>query len=97
MHKTVVHNHSLLGLIQVPTARIQSGDSGSGHPQLENHKEIGFLSKTGPNPLENHKATKPPSQYSMYGHYRPASEPPFLWYLDPLVPHQLNINKRCQS
>ena len=26
---------------------------------LENHKDIGFLNSTGPDPLENHKATKP--------------------------------------
>ena len=26
---------------------------------LKNHKKIGFLSKTGPDPLKNHKATKP--------------------------------------
>ena len=26
---------------------------------LRNHKNIGFLSKTGPDPLKNHKATKP--------------------------------------
>ena len=25
----------------------------------KNHKNIGFLSNTGPDPLENHKATKP--------------------------------------
>ena len=28
-------------------------------PALENHKAIGFLGNTCPNPLENHKATKP--------------------------------------
>ena len=28
-------------------------------PPPENHKNIGFLSNTGPDPLENHKATKP--------------------------------------
>ena len=26
---------------------------------MENHKAIGFLSITVPNPLENHKASKP--------------------------------------
>ena len=30
-----------------------------GHGGLENHKTIGFLTNTGPDPLENHKATKP--------------------------------------
>ena len=38
--------------------RIQRGDRGSG-PSLKNHKNIGFLSNTGPDPLKNHKATKP--------------------------------------
>ena len=33
------------------------GGGGSGLP-LNNHKAIGFLSKTGPDILENHKATK---------------------------------------
>ena len=28
-------------------------------PPLENRKAIGFLSKTGPDPLEYHKATEP--------------------------------------
>ena len=28
-------------------------------PPLKNHKNIGFLSNTGPDPLKNHKATKP--------------------------------------
>ena len=28
-------------------------------PPLKNHKNIGFLSNTGPDPMKNHKATKP--------------------------------------
>ena len=28
-------------------------------PPLKNHKNIGFLSNTGPDPLKNHKASKP--------------------------------------
>ena len=28
-------------------------------PPLKNHKNIWFLSNTGPDPLKNHKATKP--------------------------------------
>ena len=38
--------------------RIQMGDRGSG-PHLKNRKNIGFLSNTGPDPLKNHKVTKP--------------------------------------
>ena len=28
-------------------------------PHLKNHKNIEFLSNTGPDPLKNHKATRP--------------------------------------
>ena len=43
-------------------------------PPPENHKNIGFLRNTGPDPL---KITKLPSQHSMLGHHRHASETPF--------------------
>ena len=36
----------------------EGGGRESGPPPPENHKNIGFLSKTGPNPLKSHKATK---------------------------------------
>ena len=39
-------------------AQIQRGTGGPTSP-LENHKNIGFLSNTDPDPLKNHKATKP--------------------------------------
>ena len=55
--------------------RIQRGGQGVRTP-LENYKNIGFLSNTGPDPL---RITKLPSQYSMLGHHRPASEMPFKW------------------
>ena len=61
-------------------------------PPLKNHKDIEFLSDTGPISLNNHKASK----NSMLGHYRHASETPFkrryaggqmmtrlYWHLDP--------------
>ena len=36
------------------------GGAGGLHPEtLKNHKNIGFFSNTGPNPLKNQKATKP--------------------------------------
>ena len=51
--------------------------------------------------------TKLPSQHSMLGHYRPASETPLKWrfaggpmmasfwyYLDPLSPHQLKTKRK---
>ena len=40
--------------------RIKRGTGGRGSgPRLKNHKLIGFPSNTGPDPLKNHKATKP--------------------------------------
>ena len=45
-------------------------------PPLENKKNIGFLSNTGPDPL---KITKLPIQHSISDHHRPASETPFKW------------------
>ena len=35
------------------------GGQGLLTPTLENNKKIGFLSNNGPDPLKNHKATKP--------------------------------------
>ena len=44
-------------------ARIQreggGGGRGPGDSNMENHKAIGFLSNTGPDPRENHETTKP--------------------------------------
>ena len=37
-----------------------------GDPPLKNHKNIGFLSNTGPDPLKN--------QHSMLGHHQHASD-----------------------
>ena len=37
--------------------RIQWGTGGPDPLPLKNHKNIGFLSNTGPDPLKNHKAT----------------------------------------
>ena len=39
-------------------AQIQRGAGGPA-PPLKNHKFIGFLSNTGPEPQKKHKATKP--------------------------------------
>ena len=35
------------------------GEGGPDPPPLKNHKDIGFLNSTGPDPIEKHKATKP--------------------------------------
>ena len=45
-------------------------------PPLKNHKNIGFLSNSGPDPL---KTTKLPSQHSMLGYHQHTSETPFKW------------------
>ena len=37
----------------------RGGTEGPDPTSLKSHKHIGFLSNTGPDPLENHKATKP--------------------------------------
>ena len=62
------------------------GDRGSRPPPLENHKSIGFLSNTGPDPL---KTTKLPGQHSVLGHHRPARETPFKWRFSggPMMAH----------
>ena len=60
---------------QLAHGRIQRGDRGSGSP-LKNLKNIGFPSNIDPDPL---KITKLPSQHSMVGHYRHASERPCQW------------------
>ena len=55
-------------------------DPEGGLDPLENHKNIVFLSNTGPPTIPlNRKATKPPSQLSILGHNRHASETPFKW------------------
>ena len=52
------------------------GGPGGADLPLENHKAIGFLSNTGPNPLKNHKATKPAFIVG------PSLEMVFLWWAD---------------
>ena len=41
--------------------KVMGGSRGGGG--LKNHKNIGFLCSTGPDPLKNHKATKPAFNY----------------------------------
>ena len=36
-------------------------------PEVKIHKNIGFLSNTGPDPLKNHKATKPATMLAIIG------------------------------
>ena len=69
-----------------PHGRIQRGGRQgvpTPPPPLKNHKKLGFLSNTGPDPLKITKVTKVSkgaknsSQNSMLDHYRHASETPF--------------------
>ena len=54
--------------------RIHRGAGDPDPPPLKNHKNIQFVSKTGPDLL--------PSQHSMLlGNYRPARNTPFKWRL----------------
>ena len=43
-------------LVHVYHARIQRGGGRGVEPSMKNHKNIGFLSNTGPAPMQNHKA-----------------------------------------
>ena len=52
------------------------GGRGPDPPALENHKAIGFLSNTGPDPGPDHKKI---TKHSMLGHHRPTGETPFEW------------------
>ena len=48
-----------------------------------NHKNIGFLSNTGPDPLKNHKATKPAFNVGPSStRQRNATEMAFRWRAD---------------
>ena len=69
---TCISNYNVF--ISLKHVQIRRGDRGSGPHPLENYKNLGFLSNTGPEPL---KITKLPFQLSMLGHHRPASETPF--------------------
>ena len=67
---------------------------GSRVGSLENHKAIWYLSNTGPNPLEYHKATEP---HSMLGRRWPAFR--VIWILSPPLilkkvvgPHLLKLS-----
>ena len=55
--------------------RMRGARGGTGRPDPppppEKSQNIGILGNTGPDPLKNHK---PPSQHSMLGHHRHASE-----------------------
>ena len=50
----------LLALVLGCYGLVQRGTGGPDHsPSRKNHKNLGFLSNADPDPLKNHKATKP--------------------------------------
>ena len=51
LYRSKIHSFSTVG-------RSRGGTGGRDLPPLKNYKNIGFLSNTGPDYLENHKATK---------------------------------------
>ena len=56
-----------LGALRVKSPSIHGsrGRHGFRTPPLKNHKVIGVLCNTGPDPLKNHKATKPTSDIGL--------------------------------
>ena len=60
--------------------RIQRGDRGPDPP--EKSQNIGFLSNTGPDPLKNHKATKPEFNVGSSARQRNVIYMPFRWRAD---------------
>ena len=71
--------------IRCSHARIQREDWESGRQPPKNHKAIGSLSNTCPDPQKNKKATKPDS---ILGYHWPASETPAfsgIWILSLLI------------
>ena len=66
----------MVSALSAPTCVNPERDMGSGPSPPGNYKNIGFLSNTGPDHFKNHKL---PSQHSMLGHHRHASETPFKW------------------
>ena len=77
-----------------------------GRPGVKNHKNIGFLSNSGPDPLKNYEPTEPAFNVGpSSARQRNAVLIAFGWWAhdDPLIvvfgsshPHQLKT-KRCQS
>ena len=67
----------MLLILSVLTCPDPEGGQGVRTP-LKNHKNIGFLSSTGPDPLKNHKATKPAFNVGSLWH-QSARETPFKW------------------
>ena len=70
--------------ICIITCAVPEWGQGSGpHSPLKNHKSIGFLSNTGPDPLKNYKATKPAFNVGLSSaRQRNAISMAFRWRVD---------------
>ena len=104
INNSIVYSYNVIRIVMRGS---RGGDRGSGHPLSagKNHNATGFLSNIGPDPLGNHKATKPAFDV---GPLSTASEMPFeiafRWRSDYgrlLVVYGSSISKqhkkRCQS
>ena len=65
---------------QQSCADSEGGGQGFRTTTLKNHKAIGFLSNTGPDPMKNHKTTKPVFNVgSQWARQQNAISIPFRW------------------
>ena len=82
-----------------PCADPEGGQGVRTPPPLKNHKNIGFLSNSGPDPPKNHEATEPAfnvkplserQQNAIYMALRwRADRARLYWYFYPSTPHHL--------
>ena len=84
-------NHTFSKYFDHYHGRIQRGGQGvRTPPPPKNHKNIGFLSNTGPDPLKNHKATQARVQFrAIIG--TPAKRQVFVWILSPFYKKRKNL------
>ena len=88
---------NLLAELQIYACSDPEGGTGGPDPPppLKNHKYVGFLSDTAADPLKITKLhVHVPSQHSMLGHHRPASETPFNIIGPPAKRHLNGVSGR---
>ena len=85
-------------------ARIQKGwgPEGAGtegrDPLLKNHKHIEFLSNSGPDPMKNHKATKPAIQFwAIISFLWRADDGRLIVVFGSFLPHQTKKEKKTKK
>ena len=68
----------LMFLLELEVSCADPGGRGTEGPDpAEKSQNIGSVRDTGPDPLTNHKATKP--AFNVFCHYRRTIETPFKW------------------